>query len=246
MKTIALYNHKGGTGKTILSLLLARYLKAAGKRVLLIDLDPQGSASGILSRMEDQDLDLNRHSLPLVNGDQLPMDLATSLPSGLDLIPAVPALSEAQSTAVVPALKTVLKGSPWDYCIIDNSPRWGLLPQAAMTAADILLIPSLVSLDDSEKSLETLKAALKMDVKKIWIVFNQLTGRGGREDLVLEHYKDQGKDHICPYSIPESSLIRSWTDQGEPISKAKNKQGIYNPVSRISELLGCKIQPEKF
>jgi chromosome partitioning protein len=151
---IAVANQKGGVGKTTSTLNLAAALQEAGKRVLLIDLDPQGSlsvAAGIL------DIDAAYPSI----GDLLsnvargrggkPLSIKDAIivsPAGLDLVPANLTLSAAE-LALVPALnrESALAGllkpveADYDYIVIDCLPSLGLLAINALRVATGIVIP---------------------------------------------------------------------------------------------------------
>jgi chromosome partitioning protein len=151
---IAVANQKGGVGKTTSTLNLAAALQEAGKRVLLVDLDPQGNlsvAAGIV------DIDAVSPSI----GDLLAsaargrssagpsiQDAIIHTSSGLDVVPANAALSAAEIGLVSAlnresALATLLKRveDDYDYILIDCLPSLGLLAINALRAADGIVIP---------------------------------------------------------------------------------------------------------
>jgi chromosome partitioning protein len=151
---IAVANQKGGVGKTTSTLNLGAALQEAGKRVLLLDLDPQGNlsvASGIV------DIDAAYPSI----GDLLALaargksaagpkfqDAIIHSPSGLDIVPANATLSAAELGLVSAmnresALRGLLKSveAEYDYILIDCLPSLGLLAINALRAADGIVIP---------------------------------------------------------------------------------------------------------
>lgn len=143
MKTIAVTNYKGGVGKTTSVANLGHALADAGRRVLLVDLDPQASLT--LS------LGLDPDELPSVYGalagEDLLADLIHDRPpfhvltaehtmTGADIV-----LSRQEGFAYL--LKEALKpvSRRYDVCLIDCQPTMGVLPVNALTAADLVLIP---------------------------------------------------------------------------------------------------------
>lgn len=143
---IALANQKGGVGKTTTSVNLGACLADAGKKVLLIDLDPQGNATSGLGidkkKIEQSVYDVLIDDVPLANVVQ------KSSHEGLDIAPTTIELSgaEVELTSMM-ARETRLKDAfgdvkdQYDFILIDCPPSLGLLTINAFTASDSILIP---------------------------------------------------------------------------------------------------------
>jgi len=145
MKTLAVINHKGGVGKTTTAVNLAAVLAEQGSRVLLIDLDPQGSASLSLGVQDDGNALLQA----LQRSAALPS--RPNAGSGLDLVPAGPALAAAYDRFSLNLGKELLSrclrnscgsgGRNWEWVLIDCPPSLGVLTVAAIHASPHLLVP---------------------------------------------------------------------------------------------------------
>ena len=154
MSIIAVANQKGGVGKTTSALNLGAALQEAGKRVLLVDLDPQGNLS-VAAGIVDIDAafpsmgDLLAHATRSRSGSGPSIEEAiVHSPAGLDIIPANASLSAAElglvsamnrESALIGLLKRV--ESDYDYILIDCLPSLGLLAINALRASNGIVIP---------------------------------------------------------------------------------------------------------
>ena len=145
--TVALVNNKGGVGKTTSAVNLAAGIAAEGFRVLLADLDAQGSASLSLG-LTRADLQPGAAEV-LLEGRPIREAIRKSSVAGLDILPGSMALASAdlalsdihgREAVLKVALKPIRSGT-YDYVILDCPPSLGLLTVNALTAADFFLVP---------------------------------------------------------------------------------------------------------
>ncbi|WP_422630179.1 ParA family protein [Rhodococcus sp. (in: high G+C Gram-positive bacteria)] len=146
-KIIAMCNQKGGVGKTTSTINLGASLAECGRRVLLVDLDPQGALSAGLG-VAHHDLDLTVHNLLVEPRAAIDEVLMRTRVDGMDLLPSNIDLSAAEiqlvsevgrEQALGRALYPVL--DRYDYVLVDCQPSLGLLTINALACADSVIIP---------------------------------------------------------------------------------------------------------
>ena len=164
-KIIALANQKGGVGKTTTAINLAASLATLGKKVLVIDADPQANASSGLGI----DIRQIKHSIYecLINGDTPREGIHHTCVEGLDIIPSHIDLVGAEIEMLdMPGRENIMKKSlaaikdEYDYLLIDCSPSLGLITVNSLTAADSVIIPvqcEYFALEGISKLLNTIK-----------------------------------------------------------------------------------------
>jgi len=148
MKTIAVANQKGGVGKTTTSVNLAAALAAAGQRILLVDLDPQGNTTSAMLAGDEAERRSLYHAI--VGDTPAPELILPTRFENLSTIPATLEMAGAEAEVarlddhnkqIRKALATIRAGSQFDYAILDCPPSLGVLMTNALVAADELLIP---------------------------------------------------------------------------------------------------------
>ena len=229
-RVIALCNQKGGVGKTTSAINLGAALAEVGRRVLLVDFDPQGALSAGLGFQPHQ-LDRTTYNLLMERGVSIDdVRLKTQVP-GIDLLPSNIDLSAAEIQLVTEVAReqTLARAiapvaGEYDFVLIDCQPSLGLLTVNALTAAHGVIIPleceyfSLrgvaLLIDTIEKVQHRLNPELKLD----GILATMYDGRTlhGREvfSRVLEAFGDTVFDTVISRTVrfPETTVA------GEPIT----------------------------
>src|SRR5579864_9225284 len=174
-RVIAICNQKGGVGKTTTAVNLGAYLAAAGKRVLLIDFDPQANASSALGHNIKEELSVYHGILDAVPYEQV---IKPTVLANLHLVPAAPHLAGALVELVdVPEREYFLRKfvnrlrHGYDYILIDLPPSLSLLTVNGLMAADEVIIPvqaeyySLEGLGQLLETIDLLKNNLEHNIR---------------------------------------------------------------------------------
>lgn len=226
---IAMCNQKGGVGKTTSTINLGACLAEAGRKVLLVDLDPQGALSAGLGVLHDE-LDLTIYNLLVDSHTSIFHAIHKTNVSGLDLVPANIDLSAAEIQLVnevgreqtlARVLRPVMKD--YDFIILDCQPSLGLLTVNALACAQGVIIPmeceyfSLRGLALLTDTVEKVRDRLNFDLDILGILVTMFDRRTShaREVMsrVVEVFGDQVFDTVITRTVrfPETSVA------GEPI-----------------------------
>jgi len=230
MRVISIANQKGGCGKTTTAINLSACLAAKDRRVLLIDLDPQGHSSMGL-HVNPAELQHTLHdALGNAQGVRLDLDhVVVSVGENLDIVPSDLGLSTfEQHLAMVQGRETRLKQAieglhhPYDYIIIDCPPSLGLLTFNALMASMEVFIPiemSVFSLHGTGKLLEILelvrtKTGHEIRVKVLATLFD---GRTRMANEVLKDMGEQFRDALFSTVIHASVRLREAAARGKAV-----------------------------
>ncbi|MBE5733149.1 MAG: ParA family protein [Clostridiales bacterium] len=228
-KIIAIANQKGGVGKTTTCMNMATFAALMGKKVLAVDIDPQGNCSTGLG-IEKNTLKASVYTV--LSGDTSPKTaiIPTIVPN-LDILPSNIDLAGAEVELVsVDDREKVLKGvlnslrNDYDYIFIDCPPSLGLLTVNALASADSILIPiqgEFFALEGLSQLLNTIKLAKKFLNPSLSIEGVVLTMYDGRSKLVQSVAEEIQKffgNKVYSTKIPRNVRLGEAPSYGIPIA----------------------------
>lgn len=235
-KIVSIANQKGGVGKTTTSINLSTILAKKGKKVLMIDADPQGNASSGVGIDRDE-IELSVYDV-LINDAQIEEVVKKTNIKNLDLCPSNINLAGAEVELVsIESREHRLKEKldnvkdKYDYIIIDCPPSLGLITLNAFTASNTVLIPvqcEYYALEGLGQLLNTISLVKKHLNKEIEIEGALLTMYDARTNLsnqVVKEVKNYFNDKVYKNVIPRNVKLSEAPSYGMPIS-------IYDPRSK--------------
>lgn len=216
MKTIAFTNQKGGVGKTTSTVNIGAGLCQQGKKVLLVDLDPQANLTYSLRKSSNR---LDNSIYDVLKGGVEPKDAIISH-NGFDIMPSSIDLSGAEMEfANEPARETLLKNSlsdfskEYDYVLIDCPPNLGLLTLNAFTAVKeifIVLQSEYLALHGLSKLMDVIqvvKERLNPEIEITGIICTLFDGRKNLNKEVVDHIQDYFGDKVFDTLIRDNVAL---------------------------------------
>lgn len=233
-KIISVTNQKGGVGKTTTCVNLASYVADAGKKVLLIDIDPQGNACASLG----VEVEKGKNSIyeVLLGEIQIKDAIYKSVVKNLDVLPSTVDLAGAEVDLVYVdnrenVLKEALKDirNTYDFIFIDCPPSLGLLTVNALTATDTIIIPiqceyfPLVGLGQLMNTVRLIKKHLNPNIEIEGVLLTMKDNRSNLVAQVADEIKKYFETKVYDTYIPRNIRLAESPSHAKPILLYDNK-----------------------
>lgn len=242
-RSIAVFNQKGGVGKTTTVINLADALANKGHRVLILDLDPQGNATSGLNIEKDREEMIYDYLLGAEG------NFAVQVKDNLSIIPSGAGLAGIEiEFARRDDWQTVLKDriaelEDYDYIVMDCPPSLGILSILALTAADGILIPvqceyyALEGLSQLMESIQLVRGGFNPDLEIEGVLLTMYDGRTNLSMQVVEEVKNYFKDAVFSTVIPRNVRLAEAPSYGMSIMDYdKNSRGAKAYASLADEV----------
>ncbi|NDO72069.1 ParA family protein [Schaedlerella arabinosiphila] len=238
-RVIAIANQKGGVGKTTTAINLSACLADLGKKVLALDLDPQGNMTSGLGVDKDE-IESSVYDL-LIGNAGIEECICENVLDNLDVLPSNIDLSAAEIEMIgVDNKEFIIKKEmekikdKYDFVIIDCPPALSMLTINAMTTADSVLVPiqceyyALEGLSQLIHTIELVQKRLNSSLEIEGVVFTMYDARTNLSLQVVENVKDNLNQNIYKTIIPRNIRLAEAPSYGMPIN-------VYDPKSAGAE-----------
>ena len=238
-RIIAIANQKGGVGKTTTAINLSACLADKGKKVLAVDMDPQGNMTSGLG-LDKEFLEKTVYDMIIGESDieevlqKETMENLDVLPTNIDLSAAEIELIDVENKEFIVRNSIQKIRDNYDFVIIDCPPSLSMLTINAMTTADSVLVPiqceyyALEGLSQLIHTVELVKDRLNPDLEIEGVVFTMYDARTNLSLQVVENVKDNLQQNIYKTIIPRNVRLAEAPSYGMPINQ-------YDPKSAGSE-----------
>lgn len=227
-KIIAVANQKGGVGKTTTSINLSAAMASKGKRILVIDIDPQGNCTSGFG-IEKQNLEVSSYDI-LIDQEPAKNAIIKTKFKNVDLLPASMDLAGAELELVeIPERQNRLKAAlaevkeDYDYILLDCPPSLGLITLNALTASDSFLVPiqceyyALEGLSQLLNTVKTIKRLYNPSIDLEGVVLTMFDNRLNLTQQVVAEVKKYFPNKVFETAIPRNVRLSEAPSFGMPV-----------------------------
>ncbi|MCC0633339.1 ParA family protein [Clostridioides sp. ZZV14-6045] len=226
-KVIAIFNQKGGVGKTTTNVNLSASLGTLGKKILVLDLDPQGNTTSGYG-IDKNEVENTIYEI-MLDGLNIKEAIIKTEFENVDIVPSATELAGAEiELASISNREYILKNSikvvkdEYDYIFLDCPPSLGMLTINCLTAVDSVLIPiqceyyALEGVSQLMETIKLVKSRLNTDIEIQGVVLSMFDGRANLSIQVVEEVKKYFKGSVYTTLIPRNVRLAEAPSHGKP------------------------------
>jgi chromosome partitioning protein len=227
-KVIAVFNQKGGVGKTTTNVNLSASIGQMGKKVLVLDLDPQGNSTSGYG-IEKSEVETTIYEV-LLNNDSIRDAIIKTEFDNINIVAAATELAGAEIEFTdIPEREYILKKAinevkdEYDYIFVDCPPSLGMLTINCLTAVDSVLIPiqceyyALEGVSQLMGTISLIKKSLNPNLEIQGVVLSMFDGRANLSIQVVEEVKKYFKGSVYTTLIPRNVRLAEAPSHGKPV-----------------------------
>lgn len=245
-KVIAVANQKGGVGKTTTTVNLSAALAEKGKKILIVDIDPQGNATSGFG--VDKNKEENTAYSLLMDDCTVNETILHDVMRNIDLIPSNMNLAGAEVELIdVPHREIILRNAldyirdSYDFIFMDCPPSLNILTVNAMTAADSVLVPiqcefyALEGLSQLIYTINMVRKKLNKTLTIEGIVMTMFDSRTNLSQQVVDDVKNNSKQHVYATTIPRNVRLAEAPSYGQPITVYDSKSAGADAYRKLAD-----------